>query len=188
MNTFPSALGGAGVVEKGLLVNAVDPRSAGCFCVGRRERGRRRRCGRSRRCFRRRRWCRGPVRVRSRDVVVRRVPAREGFRGGSAVRVRAVEVVDLALDASEDRVGGEPGPGGGRCGRGAGSFGWDVGEGERERAVHRRGEPLTQRYTTRWCAYLASIVVRDVPVACRTRLVHLRCMVLVSYDTTTPRR
>jgi len=66
--------------------------------------------------------------------------AREGSGEVLRYESRAVEVVDLALNASEDRVVGAW-TWRRRFGRGAGSSRWECWEGERERAVHRRGEP-----------------------------------------------
>ncbi len=143
MNTFPfSALVGQELLKKGLLVNAVDPSIGGVLLRGEKGTGK-------------------TTAVRSFAAVLPPKDVVSGCRFGC---VRGTSLCDecRAREASGERsavrvpsrggggpraervggpCGGEPGPGGGASGgepevRDGGS-----GEGERERAVHRRSEP-----------------------------------------------
>jgi len=111
------------LLKKGLLVNAVDPSIGGVLLRGEKERGRRRRCAR-----------RGgppsegggvgvPFLLRPWTLLCDECRAREA--SGEALRYesRPVEVVDLALNASEDGWWGAW-TWRRRFGRGAGSSRW----------------------------------------------------------------
>jgi len=77
-----------------------------------------------------------PFRLRPGDAAVRRVPCARGVGEVLRYESRAVEVVDLALNASEDRVVGSLDLEA-ALREGAGSSRWVCWEGEREHTVHR---------------------------------------------------